>query len=171
MMNRRDMLKAGVVAVPASALVGDAASAEQYPRVVWLAECRPIEVEDSGWKNAIDYAESQRNRGRKILHILERAFEPTIVVVEQRCDSDAQAISFLARFNRDCIGHAPGYIEEFGDVWGISMVGAGQVLDVLKFVDLKTHDRIESLGRQIGRMRFEMDQMRTRINELPTEPC
>ena len=154
-MNRRDMLKV----IPAAALVAPtlAAGAAPTARLVWIALCRGVDQSGDYMPTGDEYAAKQVAKGRRVAMVLERAADSTLVVVEQEFASFDEARAALHGFNEWCIGDdSDGFTAEYGHVWAFSLVGSGQVLDVLRFLELKDQDRVRRLELQVQRIQRDL---------------
>jgi len=159
-MNRRDAIKAGIATIPLipSAAIVSAPGATPEPRVVWVAECAPVGVE-SDWIAASEYSRRQRALGLRVVNILERASESTLVAVEQSFDTEDEALKFLDRFNSMCVDGGAEYDLAFGHVWAIGFVGAGQVLDLQALMHIRHEDAIQVVTRRLDVVTRRLDAL------------
>lgn len=165
-MNRRDIIKAGIVAVPASAIVASTAAegAVDCTRLVWIAICRGIADggSESRFKTVDQLSAEQRARGRSVVFTGENGMHRADVVVEEIHGSADSAHAALEKMTALCVSDFAAAEAEYGCVYAVSIVGPGQVFDPMRFCEHHDRDR----GEQLGKLRASVSDLTKRLEKL-----
>lgn len=169
-MERRDFLKTAIVATatPVVALIPETKSG---PAVMWVALCSNPEVKTSG-PDVNEYVELQKSKGRKILGaVLSQPSERWSVLVSIPCESDEEAIRLADDILRKLVNHEVDD-NEYGWVFSIAAVGAGQTIDLLRAryeydrIMEAERDHLLSIRQRLHDVEMKLQRLETRETKI-----
>lgn len=122
-------------------------------RVVWVGICKPIDFPDASGDPLDQYCADQRDRGRQILGAGMVAGHRSHAVVAMDFETDQSAEAHFHEMTRQINQDSDAFTEEYGPVQTLAWVGAGQTIDLTRFLAEEASE-ISNLKRRV----YELEQ-------------